>query len=64
MSTERAVLLLLAVVIATYLLVALLGVGACIWHSAECKNLDLRYYLGEPLSALLGLLGGRVMQGK
>lgn len=60
-STKRIVLLLLAVVIGMYLLVALVGVVACVYFRSECGNVDFRYYLGEPLSALLGLLGGRVL---
>lgn len=60
-SAERVVILLLAVVISAYLLVALLGVTACIWHVNKCTDVDFRFYLGEPLSALLGLLGGKAI---
>lgn len=61
MTTERIIMLLLAAVIAAYLLVALIGVSACLYYHNECNHVDFRYYLGEPLSALLGLLGGRIL---
>lgn len=64
MSIERTVILMLAVVISAYLLVALVGVSACLYYADKCTDVDFRYYLGEPLSALLGLLGGRAMGGK
>lgn len=63
-STERIVILLLVAVVGAYLLVALLAVGACIFYESRCTHVDFRYYLGEPLSALLGLLGGRVLSDK
>lgn len=63
LNTDQIILLLLAIIISAYLLVALVGVTACVWHSSECKNLDLRFYLGEPLAATLGLLARRATGG-
>ena len=54
-------ILLLAAVISAYLLVTLIAVGACLWHGNACTHVEWRYFLGEPLSALLGLLGGRAL---
>lgn len=64
MSTERIVILLLAIVITAYLLIALAGTIACIWHASQCAHVDFKYFLGEPLSALLGMLGGRFLSSQ
>ena len=44
--------MLLAAVIAAYLLITLIAVGACLWHANTCTHVEWRYFLGEPLMAL------------
>lgn len=61
-DSEKFVLVLLAVVISAHLLVGLAGVIACLWAQNRCGHVDWRYWFGEPLAALLGLLGGRALE--
>lgn len=63
-DAKKIILLMLGVVIGVHLLVALVGVGACLYFRNDCSAVDFRYYLGEPLNALLGLLGGKVLYDK
>lgn len=62
MDSHRFVLILLACVIGAYLAVALVSVTACLWAWHKCEHVDLKFWLSEPLSALLGLLGGRAIE--
>lgn len=59
---ERALTVLLAAVVLSYLAVGLAGVAGCLWASHACAHVDWRFWFGEPLAALLGLMGGRAIE--
>lgn len=61
-SSEAVVMALLASVILAHLAVGLLAVGACLWHGNACMHVEWRNWFGEPLAAVMGLLGGRALE--
>jgi hypothetical protein len=63
-DSEHIVMVLLASVVIANLLVGLIGVAGCMWAQSHCTNVDWRFWFGEPMAALLGLLGGRALERK
>lgn len=61
-DAELVLVWLLASVILAHLVVGIVGVTACLWAANRCAHVDWRFWFGEPLAAVLGLLGGRALE--
>ena len=62
LDSSTVLLLILAAIIGAHLLVGLVAVVACLWHSNACTAVEWRFWFGEPMAAILGLLGGRAIE--